>query len=102
MSAPTASAPTNRRALLAWCVYDWANSAIPTLIVTFVFAAYFTQAVAPDQDTSPLEIVSARLQASIETNPSTRDHGLRNRGIGQREKPIGPATKLKPSVRGDW
>ena len=35
-------------ALAAWAFYDWANSAIPTLITTFVFAAYFTQAVAAD------------------------------------------------------
>ncbi len=35
------------RAQAAWCFYDWANSAFPTVIVTFVFAAYFTQAVAP-------------------------------------------------------
>lgn len=32
----------------AWCLYDWANSAFPTVIVTFVFAAYFTKGVAAD------------------------------------------------------
>jgi UMF1 family MFS transporter len=32
----------------AWCFYDWANSAYPTVIGTFVFATYFTQGVAPD------------------------------------------------------
>lgn len=36
------------RALFAWCVYDWANSAFPTVISTFLFSTYFTQAVAPD------------------------------------------------------
>ena len=36
----------DRRAVLGWCLYDWANSAFPTVIVTFVFAAYFTRAVA--------------------------------------------------------
>lgn len=36
------------RAVIGWCLYDWANSAFPTLISTFVFATYFTQAVAPD------------------------------------------------------
>lgn len=35
----------------AWCFYDWANSAFPTVIVTFVFSAYFTQAVAADATT---------------------------------------------------
>jgi UMF1 family MFS transporter len=32
----------------AWCFYDWANSAYPTVIGTFVFATYCTQGVAPD------------------------------------------------------
>jgi UMF1 family MFS transporter len=46
--SPSISAP--RRALFSWCFFDWANSAFPTVIVTFVFAAYFTQEVA----TSPI------------------------------------------------
>jgi len=37
------------RGRVAWCFYDWANSAFPTVITTFVFAAYFTQAVATDE-----------------------------------------------------
>jgi UMF1 family MFS transporter len=38
----------------AWCLYDWANSAFPTIIATFVFSAYFTKAVAetPEQGTT--------------------------------------------------
>ena len=40
--------PASTRALVSWALYDWANSAHPTLITTFVFAAYFTQAVAAD------------------------------------------------------
>jgi len=38
-----------KRGLIAWCLYDWANSAFPTVITTFVFAAYFTKAVAADE-----------------------------------------------------
>jgi len=34
--------------VFSWCFYDWANSAFSTVITTFVFATYFTQAVAPD------------------------------------------------------
>ncbi|MEX2650728.1 MAG: MFS transporter [Alphaproteobacteria bacterium] len=37
-----------RRALLAWCLYDWANSPFPTVVVTFVFAAYFTKGIVGD------------------------------------------------------
>jgi UMF1 family MFS transporter len=39
-----------RRAVLSWCLYDWANSPYITLITTFVFSTYFTQAVAPTPD----------------------------------------------------
>ncbi len=45
------AAGASRSALAAWCVYDWANSAVPTVVVTFVFSAYFTTAVA----SSPIE-----------------------------------------------
>ena len=37
----------NRREL-AWASYDWANSAFPTVVSTFVIAAYFTKGIAPD------------------------------------------------------
>lgn len=37
---------TNRRALISWCLYDAANSAFPTVVTTFVFGAYYTQAIA--------------------------------------------------------
>lgn len=29
-----------------WALYDWANSAFPTLITTFIFSTYFTEKVA--------------------------------------------------------
>ncbi|MCH8138991.1 MAG: MFS transporter, partial [Proteobacteria bacterium] len=45
-NAPAGLPRPGRSALVAWCLYDWANSAFPAVILTFVFAAYFTQAVA--------------------------------------------------------
>ena len=30
-------------------MYDWANSAFGTLIGTFIYSTYFTQAIAPDE-----------------------------------------------------
>ena len=39
----------SRGAIAAWCLFDWANSAFPTVIITFVFAQYVTKAVAPDE-----------------------------------------------------
>ena len=49
MNMPDPASPDLRRARIAWCVYDWANSAFPTVIVTFVFSAYFATAVAADK-----------------------------------------------------
>ncbi len=46
MVAESTEANTSRRALVSWCMYDWANSAFPTVIVTFVFSAYFVGSVA--------------------------------------------------------
>jgi UMF1 family MFS transporter len=46
---PPAGSPqpyASKRALVAWCLFDWANSAFPAVILTFVFAAYFAQGVA--------------------------------------------------------
>ncbi len=44
-------AEASRLGVAAWCLYDWANSAFPTVIITFVFAAYFTEGVAEDSVT---------------------------------------------------
>ena len=38
----------NKRAIWSWSLYDFANSAFTTLVVTFVYATYFTQAIADD------------------------------------------------------
>ena len=41
------AAPTlgDRRGLIGWALYDWANSPFSTLIITFVFATYFARAI---------------------------------------------------------
>ncbi|MBD3266930.1 MFS transporter, partial [bacterium] len=38
----------NRRAVFAWCLYDFANSAFITLVVTFIYSTYFTRSIAGD------------------------------------------------------
>lgn len=48
---PNADLPARRSALVAWALYDWANNGFATVILTFVFAAYFTRRVAPDEAT---------------------------------------------------
>lgn len=39
----------NRRQVFLFGLFDWGNSAFTTLVVTFIYAAYYTQAVAPDE-----------------------------------------------------
>lgn len=44
--------PKNQlRSLISWAFYDWANSAFPAVIQTFVFAAYFVKSVAVNEAT---------------------------------------------------
>ena len=47
-SGQSESSGAGKRAIFAWCFFDWANSAFPTVIITFVFAAYVTKVVAGD------------------------------------------------------
>ena len=44
----TTFTPANRRGMVGWAMFDWANSSFTTLIVTFVFAAYFSQGIVGD------------------------------------------------------
>lgn len=45
-SLPKESQNASWTVLIAWSLYDWANAAFPTIIRTFVFASFFTQAIA--------------------------------------------------------
>jgi UMF1 family MFS transporter len=80
-----ASGPADRIGLFAWCIYDWANSAFPTVIVTFVFAAYFTKAVAADVVTGTSQwsfAVSLSMLATALLGPllgAIADHGGRRK-----------------------
>lgn len=40
-----------RRAIWSWCLFDFANSPFTTLIVTFIYASYFTSDIASDENT---------------------------------------------------
>jgi UMF1 family MFS transporter len=37
------------KGLISWSLYDWANQSFPTVIQTFIFAAYFTRRIAENQ-----------------------------------------------------
>ncbi|MEO8402401.1 MAG: MFS transporter [Gammaproteobacteria bacterium] len=38
-----------KKNLFAWCLYDWASSAFPIIITTFIFATYFTSHIAENE-----------------------------------------------------
>ena len=48
MSNGNDAKPGSRVAIISWAMYDWANSAYAAVITTFVFAAYFSNAVVGD------------------------------------------------------
>jgi len=51
----SASAPARaleRRPVFSWCLYDWANSPFPAIVLTFVIPAYFTEKIATDAATA--------------------------------------------------
>lgn len=39
----------DKTSIMAWAMYDWAQSAFATIITTFIFAAYFTKKVAVNE-----------------------------------------------------
>ncbi len=45
----SAKVTSDRRGQASWALYDWANSPFTTLIVTFVFPAYFGAAIVGDE-----------------------------------------------------
>ena len=38
-----------KRPVLSWCLYDWANSVLATIIFTFVFSVYFARGIVGDE-----------------------------------------------------
>lgn len=40
--------PVERREIVSWAMYDFAHSAFGTLVVTFIFSAYYAQAIHAD------------------------------------------------------
>ena len=56
---------TPRRAVAAWVLYDFADSAFATVVATFVVATYFTQAVAPDPITGTAQWATMQAIAGL-------------------------------------
>ncbi len=51
--------------IVAWCLYDWAHAAFSTVILTFIFATYFTSAVAPSKDAGTVLWSQALIAAGL-------------------------------------
>ncbi len=45
----TRKTPAKPLGIVAWAMFDWANSAFTTVIITFVFATYFAKGVVGDE-----------------------------------------------------
>ena len=63
--ATSASDKIDRKAVIAFCLYDFANSAYTTIIVTFVFATYFAQGIAADATTGSAQWSLAMAVAGV-------------------------------------
>lgn len=40
---------TNKKSVFSWCLYDWANTAFSTVIITFIFGVYFSREIIGDE-----------------------------------------------------
>ena len=50
----TIATRSKTKEIFAWTLYDFANSAFTTLVVTFIYATYFVKAIAPDEITGTI------------------------------------------------
>jgi len=56
---------SGRKAVIAYCLYDFANSAFTTIIITFVFATYFASGIAADPTTGSAQWSLAMAVAGV-------------------------------------
>ncbi len=49
MSDPQLAPPGAKKSIFSWCLYDWANSAFSTVVITFVFSVFFTRGMIGDE-----------------------------------------------------
>jgi UMF1 family MFS transporter len=51
--------------IIAWCLYDWASSSFSVIVVTFIFATYFTTKVAENEIIGTFQWANATSIAGI-------------------------------------
>jgi len=75
------------KVIWSWAMFDWANSAFTTLVITFIYATYFTTRMAPDEVTgtawwSRAVSISAVLTAVLTCRVSSDQSCLENSALG--------------------
>ncbi len=75
-----------------WSLYDFANSAYTTLIVTFIYAVFFTQQIAPDAVTGTAQWANAVTITGIIVALSSPILGALADGGGHRKAFLGAST----------
>lgn len=49
MSTPTPHAPVRKREIFGWAMYDFANSSYTTVVVSFIYSAFFISYIVPPE-----------------------------------------------------
>ena len=65
MTGAADTGPIDRKPVIAFCLFDFANSAFTTIVVTFVFATYFANGIAADPNTGGAQWSLAMAAAGI-------------------------------------
>ena len=99
-AAPVSAAPADRRAIAAWCLYDWASNAWPTVVSSFVFAAYMTREVAPNPEVGTAWWGTATAVAGIVVALASPLLGAIADRSGRRKPWVGGFTLLTVAVAG--
>ncbi|MFI5428462.1 MFS transporter [Aeromicrobium sp. UC242_57] len=93
--SPAVAVAANRRAVIAWSLWDWGSAAFNAVIVTFVFSVYLTDAVG---DNLPGPISASSLAGLVDRRGKPRDRrpgtvmGQRSDGSGHRKRSLGLLT----------
>ena len=82
----------NPKAVWGWALYDFANSAYTTLIVTFIYAVLFTQAIATDGITGTAQWANAVAVTAIVVALSSPFLGALADGGGHRKAFLATST----------
>ena len=56
MCHPAAVPPPARRTIVAWTLYDFANSAVAAIVVATIFPRYYAEVVPGDVDAERLDV----------------------------------------------